>query len=367
MPDNTAGPRALIPMMNLTRPLLAATLVLTWGATALAQPAPPGAVSANTTPPTTAPATTTAKTFVPPVGADATAQPPAAPPARPGDRPIPAVTHLVIFSIDGCRPDLLLLGDTPVLHAMIARGSYSMWARTTAESITLPSHTSMVTGVQPIRHGIQWNADLPLQHPIYPAYPTLFQLAHHAGYTTAMAAGKSKFVTLDVPGSIDHVYVPDSEKTTNADVAAQAVDMVQRYRPGVLYVHLPGTDNAGHKYGWATPPYMAALHDADTAVGRVLAAVDAAGLAGSTVALVTADHGGAGRMHGPEDARSRHIPWIIAGPGIRRGLDLTTFGDLQIDTEDTFSTACYLLGVPIVKKVEGKPITQILDRAELLK
>ena len=182
-----------------------------------------------------------------------------------------------------------------------------------------------------------------------------------------MAAGKSKFAALNVPGSIDHVYVPETEKTTNADVAAEAVGMVRRYRPDLLYVHLPGTDNAGHQYGWASPPYMAEMHSADTAVGQVLKAIDAAGLSAHTAILVTSDHGGAGRLHGPDDPRSRHIPWIIAGPGIRRGLDLTTFGEPQIDTEDTFSTVCYLLGVPVLRKVEGHPVKQIVARAELLK
>ncbi len=327
---------------------------------ALAQVPPPttGLVRPGAT---TAPAGTTARTFAP------TTEPKTALAAVPADRPVPAITHVVIISLDGCRPDLVLRGDTPVMHAMLDRGSYTFWARTTAESVTLPSHTSMVTGVQPTKHGIQWNADLPLTHPVYPAYPTLFELAHKAGYTTAMAAGKSKFDALAVPGSLDHVFLPTTDTMGNDGVADAAVGFIQRYRPDVLFVHLPATDNAGHKNGWASPPYMAALHDADTCVGRILKAVDDAGLTGHTFVLVTSDHGGAGRGHGPDDARSRHIPWICVGPGIRRGLDLTTYGDLQIDTEDTFATACYLLGIPVLKTVEGKPVTQIVERTELLK
>ena len=350
-------------MMTRTRLSSAVALLaaLLSSAPAWAQSHPGGSVTAQTTPPTTAPAGTTAKTFAP------TTEPERAIVTAPADRPIAAVRHLVIVSIDGGRPDLILRGDTPVLHAMLDRGTFTFWARTTAESVTLPSHTSMVTGVQPTKHGIQWNADLPLEHPIYPAYPTLFTLAHHAGYDTAMAAGKSKFVTLNVPGSIDHLFVAEHETMGNTPVTDAAVDMVRHYQPGVLFVHLPQTDNAGHKYGWASPQYMAALHDADACIGRLLGAIDDAGLTASTVVIVTADHGGAGRGHGPDDARSRHIPWICVGPGIRRGLDLTTFGDLEVNTVDTFATACYLLGIPVQRKVEGKPITQIVERNELLK
>src|SRR3984957_17743813 len=108
-------------------------------------------------------------------------------------RPIPAIQKVLIVSIDGLRPDLALRADTPTIHQLIKDGSFSFWARTTAESVTLPSHTSMLTGAQPIKHGIQWNMELPLDYPVYPAYPTLFQLAKKAGYTTAMAAGKNKF------------------------------------------------------------------------------------------------------------------------------------------------------------------------------
>ena len=343
------------------RPWPLALLALLWATMPTAAQTRPAPVVARTTPPTTAPGGTTAKTFAP------TAEPEHTTAAKPGQKPIPAVTHVVLISIDGCRPDLLLLGDTPVMHGMIRRGSYTMWARTTAESVTLPSHTSMVTGVQPTKHGIQWNADLPLEHPIYPAYPTLMQLAHQAGYTTAMAAGKSKFVTLNVPGSIDHVFLPDKDTMGNDGVADAAVGFERQYQPGVLFVHLPQTDNAGHKYGWASPPYMAALHDADTCIGRIIKAIDDAGQTNSTVVIVSSDHGGAGRGHGPDDPRSRQIPWICVGPGIRPGLDLTTYGDLTVTTEDTFATACYLLGIPVLRKVEGQPITQIVARTELLK
>jgi arylsulfatase A-like enzyme len=80
----------------------------------------------------------------------------------------------------------------------------------------------------------------------------------------------------------------------------------------------------------------------------------------STVVLVTSDHGGAGRTHGPDDPRSREIPWIIAGPGIRGNLDLTTDADLDIRTEDTFATLCYLLGIDVPQPIDGRPVTQIL-------
>src|SRR5205823_2679745 len=67
---------------------------------------------------------------------------------------------------------------------------------------------------------------------------------------------------------------------------------------------------------------------------------------------------GAGKGHGPDDARSRHIPWIIHGPGIRKGLDLTTYDELEVRTEDTFVTACTVLGIPLAKGLDGKRVNE---------
>ena len=286
-------------------------------------------------------------------------------------KPVADITHIVIISIDGCRPDLLLRADTPVIHSILPKASFSFWARTTAESVTLPSHTSMLTGVVPSKHGIQWNADLPLAKPVYPNVPTLFQLAKKAGLTTAMTAGKSKFVTLAVPGSLDWQYVPDESKTEDPDVTDQAVAIIHDHQPQVLFVHLPSDDNVGHAKGWGTEDQLKTLHDADACIGRIIKAVDDAKLTANTAFIITADHGGFGRQHGPDDPRCRYIPWICYGPGIRQNLDLTTLdhsinGKDTIDTEDTFATACYLMGIPIEKQIDGKPLKQIIQRDELL-
>src|SRR3954470_7464473 len=93
--------------------------------------------------------------------------------ASAADRPVPQVKHALIISIDGLRPDLMLRAKAPRMQSLLDRGSYSMWAKTTAASITLPSHISMLTGVTPEAHGIHWNEDLPLREPVYPSFPTV--------------------------------------------------------------------------------------------------------------------------------------------------------------------------------------------------
>jgi phosphopentomutase len=184
------------------------------------------------------------------------------------------------------------------------------------------------------------------------------ELATRAGWVTAMAAGKSKFATLAKPGTITHVFVPSGANSSVDDdvVADHAVEMILNYRPTLLFIQFPGVDRWGHDKGWGSAQQIAAVERADVQLGRVLAAIDQAKLKTTTALIVSADHGGAGRTHGPDDARSRHIPWILVGPGVRRGYDLTQFEYLVIRTEDTAATVCYLLGLPRAKAFDGKPV-----------
>lgn len=272
-------------------------------------------------------------------------------------RPIPAIERVLIISIDGLRPDRLLLADAPVLRGLIRDGAYTMWAQTTAVSVTLPSHVSMLTGVSPGKHGIGWNSNLQLQTMVYPLRPTLFELAKQAGYTTAMISGKTKFRFLAKPGTLDHHFLPEQQDyETDEPVAEEAVRVMATLKPEVLFVHLPANDKSGHEHGWGSPEQLATIARADACVGRILAALEQAGVKSSTLVIVSSDHGGAGLTHGAEDPRSRHIPWIAAGPGVKAGFDLTQLAELTVRTEDTCATACWVLGLPVSEYFDGKPV-----------
>ena len=271
-------------------------------------------------------------------------------------RPIPAIERVVIISIDGLRPDRLLLADTPVIHAMIKEGTYTFWAKTTAVAITLPSHVSMLTGMIPDKHGIEWNGDLPFSQPVYPLFPTIFETAKLGGYTTALVTGKTKFGPLTKPGTLDHFFMPEKNGMEDAQVADEAVKIIHQFKPDLLFVHFPAVDRNGHQFGWGSPEQLSAIALADQAVGRVTTALEEEGMKKSAFIIVTSDHGGQGKIHGADDARSRHIPWIATGPGVKRGFDLTQIAELEIHTEDTAATALYLLGAPLPMYLQGKPV-----------
>src|SRR5690606_1115366 len=138
-------------------------------------------------------------------------------------------------------------------------GAATLEAQTIVPAKTLPSHTSMLTGVPPAVHGVTWNADrtgegdAPQALPV----PTVFQLAHDAGFHTAAFFSKAKFHHLQAPGSLDYTQAPRSTwipwgaQRTSEDAAAY----LRRHRPNLAFVHIGEPDYAGHAIGFTSWVY----------------------------------------------------------------------------------------------------------------
>lgn len=277
----------------------------------------------------------------------------AGPPAAAGGA---AVTrHVVIVSIDGLGAAAVTRYRPPALRRLMREGRASLAARTVLPSKTLPSHTSMLTGLPPERHGLTWNDDRVVGRGLVPV-PTAFALARTAGLRTAAFFGKAKFRHLMVPGTLDYAQAPTG--WWGRWSAPRTVRDVRRYlaggaRPNLLFVHLGEPDFAGHALGWTSWLYRRGVRTADAALGQVVAAADRAFGRGQYTLIVTADHGGHGRDHGSADPRDVTIPWIAWGKGVEASGALPT----GIRTIDTAATALWLLGVPVPEGWAGRPVT----------
>jgi arylsulfatase A-like enzyme len=271
--------------------------------------------------------------------------------------------RVLIVSFDGLRPDVALRAEMPNLRGLMKRGAFTFWAQTTDVAITLPSHTSMLTGMTPEKHGIHWNSEepgKPAPQPQFPKVPTLFELAKKKGMTTAVVAGKAKFHVFNAPGALDWKL---TKEISDDDVSDAAAAIIREHRPRVMLVHFPDVDRVGHDRGWGSPEQVDACGVADNAFGRVLKALDEEDLTKDTLIIVSADHGGNGKTHGGLDPRSRHIPWIAAGPGVRKNYDLTRDQKLVVKTYDTFASACDFLGLQTPDGIDGKVVGDIYERA----
>jgi len=263
----------------------------------------------------------------------------------PSPSPSPTTPRVVIFSVDGLRPDALLQAGAPVITGLAARGAYTWQAQTIMPSTTLPSHASMLSGYLPSAHGITWDDYRP-EKGLIPV-PTVFSAARAAGLRTVLVAGKEKFRQLDVPGMIQRFDLCASD---DQEVAGRAIaESLAGF--DLMFVHLPQTDLAGHAQGWMSSAYLDAVANADHAVGRVLSV-----LPEGTTVIVTADHGGHDWGHGTTQAADMRIPWVVAGPHIAPHA-LTR----SIVTTDTAATAAWVLGLSLSGGATGRPILEAFD------
>ena len=207
----------------------------------------------------------------------------------------------------------------------------------------------MFRGVTPSRHGITTNTWVPQVRPV----PSITAVVHAAGRRTSAFYNWEGLRDLSDPGSLDRTYYtsncrdPQGEQEIAEAAAARLVG-----EEGVAFVYFGYTDIAGHSSGWMSDPYLGAIANADTAVGKVLAVLDV----DRTAIIVTSDHGGHDQTHGTEIDEDMTIPWAACAPGIPAGKNLGA-GVFIIDTPPTIAA---FLGVTPAQDWAGKAIQTLL-------
>ncbi|HEU5208441.1 MAG TPA: alkaline phosphatase family protein [Longimicrobiales bacterium] len=266
--------------------------------------------------------------------------------------------HVVIVSIDGLRPDAIARYDAPTLQRLVATGRYTLRARTVVPSKTLPAHTSMLTGASLEQHGVSWNE--PLSDSVL-SVPTIFERARRHGLVTAAFFSKPKMEMLASGSGYDYVQRPVGGLMgmLGGDVHEDVRALLREEKPHLLFVHIGDPDYIGHITGWMTPFYGNAVARADDALEEIITVADSAYGVGEYTLIVTADHGGHGRDHTGPDPVDVHIPWIVAGKGVRGSGELRS----QVRVFDTGPTALWLLGIRIDASLAGRPVREAFEAA----
>ena len=275
----------------------------------------------------------------------------------PGAVPPPQAGYVIVISVDGMgtayvKP--LLTGgpatELTTFKRIQAEGSGTLNARDDADfAITLPNHVTMLTGrgvAGPAGHGWTSNTDpkrtedLTSNKGSYVA--SAFDVAHDHGLRTGIWSGKSKFRLFhksygattgaeDRTGPDNGRDKIDCEKIVPGIAAADLTDDFVRQMAAspchFAFLHYQDPDATGHASGWSaapTSPYAATLKKVDTAIGRVLQMVtDNPRLAGKTVVILTADHGGHDKTHGnTTNPLDYTIPFYVWGAAVPAAGDL---------------------------------------------
>ncbi|HEX8550887.1 MAG TPA: alkaline phosphatase family protein [Abditibacteriaceae bacterium] len=260
----------------------------------------------------------------------------------------PRADHVFIISFDGGKPSVMQKSPMPLTMEMAKTGATTWNAQTIFPSITLVSHTSMLTGVQPAKHKIMWNEWIPQNGMV--KVPTVFKVARDNGYTTALFAGKAKFRHLNVAGTLDEFQIPSYNSKV---VAAAAAKYIVEKKPNVCFIHFADSDGAGHAHGWGSAEQVQSFADEDAALQIVRDAVKAAGIEKRSTFILSADHGGHDKTHGSNSPEDMTIPWIAWGAGVKPETTITD----AVTTFDTAATALWLLDVAVPADWDGKPVT----------
>ena len=243
---------------------------------------------------------------------------------------------VLLISIDGLRPGDVLEADKrglaiPNLRRFVREGAYASGVTGVLPTLTYPSHTTLITGVAPARHGITANNSFDptgINQGGWTWYasdiqvPTLWDEASKAGLTTGNVhwpvSVAAKGVTWNLPqiwrtGHADDVKLLDAlatpglraelERATGISYAMGideslagdenrgrfATALIEAHRPDFLTVYLTALDHEQHARGPDTPEAHAVLEQIDEIVGQLVAAERKAH-PDAVIALVS-DHG----------------------------------------------------------------------------
>ncbi len=296
--------------------------------------------------------------------------------------------NLLLVSIDTLRADHLgcygyAAARTPTLDALAASGLRFAQA-TTVMPLTLPAHSSLLTGTFPAHHGVRDNGGFYLGD----QETTLAEVLREKGYRTGgfvgafvldsrwgIAQGFERYFD-DFDLSRYEGVGMDAVQRRGDEVVAKALEWLaaERERPFFAWVHLydPHTPyDPPEPYRSQFPATLEGAYDgeiawSDALVGRLLAALREDGRLESTVLVVVGDHGESLGEHREQthgffvyDA-TVHIPMIMAGPRVPARAVAE-----QVRIVDVMPTALDLLGVPVPKAVQGKSLLP-LARGESL-
>ncbi len=262
--------------------------------------------------------------------------------------------YVFLIVVDGLRPDALQRAQTPNIDRLWQSGLYSWKAQTVLPSLTLPAMASLLSGLPPERHHISWNYWDPERGRI--TVPTVFDLAQKAGVSTAAFVSKRKLAHLFQLETPLHVLNGNARQVLEA-----ATEYISEHRPRLVLLHVSDVDDAGHRYGWMTVRQVQAVERVDEAIGILLKTLEDLKILNESVIIVTADHGGHGRIHGTDDPRDMTIPWILWTPEIEIGREVAQ----SVRIYDTAATVLAALDVAIPSEWEGVPVLEAFPEVML--
>lgn len=272
------------------------------------------------------------------------------------------ITRVILVVIDGLRADAIHLFPLRHFASLAECGAHTFDARTVTPSVTAAAMTSLLTGVAPHVHGLTSDrfgmprSRVPLtpvtQHLRGAGMPSSTFLAElpraYRGLAERIARGLA----------VDHA----SFRGHNANDVLRAADAsLTTQRRGLIMLHWPDADRAGHAHGWSSNAYAHTARELDETLGALVRRTDVL-RDQSTLMIVCADHGGGGvdaRNHDSLHPLDQRIPLLLLGGAVRRG----HLGP-NCSLLDVPATICWALGLQPPATYSGRALRQAFLMAD---
>lgn len=304
------------------------------------------------------------------------------------ERPV----SLVVITMDTTRADHLGPygyddAQTPTIERLAADGTlYERAYSVTAE--TLPSHSSIFSGLYPPSHAVRLNLSFKLADEV----TTLAEALQEKGFFTAAITAASVlerrfglnqgFEVYEGP-EIDEQRPGRLTEFSAEVVTTKALNAIYEHGEGPFFLwahyydpHSPFEPRYPFQAPDGTPPESVELYDLEIAytdywIDRLLEGLETHVGLEDTLIVFTADHGESLGDHGESyhtlfiyDSTA-HVPMILAGPGVPKGQRVAEV----VSSVDLFSTVLALLGLEappsnsrILPGLPVSPETATVDR-----
>jgi predicted AlkP superfamily pyrophosphatase or phosphodiesterase len=324
---------------------------------------------------------------------------------------------VMLISIDGLRPADVLHAEQrglhlPNLEAFLQQGTYAANVRGVLPTLTYPSHTTLITGVSPGVHGIGGNLTFdPYNKNAQGWYwyssdirvPTLWDVAHEAGLTTANVHWPVSVGAKGVDWNLPQIWrtgteddrkliaalatpglLPELEKGLgpyangiDEDIAGDqnrtrfAIKLLETHKPDFMTVYLTALDTQQHASGPDTPASRDVLEHIDQLIGQLVQAAQSVHPDGAIA--VVSDHGFAPVQHDV----NLYLPFIKAGFITLKDGKVTDWqampwndgGSAAIVLRDPSNAAVKAQVAALLTQLQGNPlfaIDHILDHEQLV-
>ena len=286
--------------------------------------------------------------------------------------------NVILITVDTLRADKIgCYGNanvaTPTMDAFAARGI--RYERAISQTpLTLPSHTTIMTGTLPVFHGVRDNGGFVVPSELV----TMAETFKAKGYDTAAFVAAyvldskwglnqgfdTYFDKFDL-SRFEKISLGEVQRPAN-EVIDEALGWLEKKKAGKFFAwihlydpHTPYAPPEPFKSEYPHSPYLGEIAYTDTQLARLWDFLDRNGLRDNLFLVFAADHGESLGEHQESThgffvyQAALHVPLIIATPFLE--LQGVTSAE-TVGLIDVMPTVLEMAGIPVPAEVQGKSL-----------